>query len=55
MKAVKSCKNEYQDQQYGRGMRVMNPRIKDGEYRCTVCSATKSFGTEPKKPAATKA
>lgn len=45
-----TCKHEheYQDRVYGRNMRVMNPRIKDGEYRCTVCGVTKSFGTEKK-------
>lgn len=31
-----NCKNEYQDERYGLGMRVFNPR-KDKTYACTVC------------------
>ncbi len=36
--AIKSCtcKNEYQDTKYGKGMRVANTK-KDGNVRCTVC------------------
>lgn len=30
------CKHEYQDQKYGKGMRVQNP-CKEGRFRCTVC------------------
>jgi len=30
------CKSEYQDEKYGKGMRVMN-RMDDGKVRCTVC------------------
>ena len=35
-----NCENEFQDQKYGKGMRVMNPtRVKIGiGFRCTVCS-----------------
>lgn len=36
------CKNEYQDQKYGKGMRVHNKaRDRQGEFtvnRCTVCN-----------------
>ena len=32
-----SCKNNYQDIEYGAGMRVHNI-MKTGAYRCTVCS-----------------
>ena len=34
------CVNEFQDQRYGPGIRVMNPRPNPTEserYRCTVC------------------
>ncbi len=35
-----SCKNDYQDEKYGEGMRVQNPLKDPGKYgyRCTVCS-----------------
>lgn len=42
--AIKSCtcKNDYQDQKYGKSMRVHNKYIKDGGgFRCTVCGAQK--------------
>jgi hypothetical protein len=33
-----SCKNEYQDAHYGKGMRVHNPPAKpENPMRCTVC------------------
>lgn len=32
-----SCKSEYQDKEYGLGMRVCNLKKKEGECRCTVC------------------
>lgn len=33
-----SCKHEFQDQRYGRGMRVANPSRKSPPmWRCTVC------------------
>lgn len=34
-----SCTHEYQDQKYGKGMRVKNGTQK-GTHRCTVCGAT---------------
>jgi hypothetical protein len=34
-----SCVHGYQDEKYGRGMRVLNRCGKDGlSWRCTVCS-----------------
>lgn len=36
-----TCKNEFQDQRYGNGMRVMNASGASGKadkVRCTVCS-----------------
>lgn len=38
-KCKSNCKNEFQDQTYGPGMRVMNStRAKiGGNFRCTVC------------------
>lgn len=32
------CRNEYQDQQYGTGMRVLNLKANSGT-RCSVCLA----------------
>lgn len=48
-----SCQHEFQDQMYGKGMRVWNPTGKgsnqgDG-YVCTVCGATTNGGTKKKK------
>ena len=43
MSAIKkcNCEHKYQDEKYGKGMRVMNElKSKQGvpqEYRCTVC------------------
>ena len=34
------CKNEFQDEKYGKGMRVHNEK-KDGTFRCTVCGDEK--------------
>lgn len=41
-----TCQNEYQDNKYGKGMRVHNP-VKQKtsgpkQYRCTVCGDVKS-------------
>ena len=33
-----TCKNAYQDEQYGAGMRVVNPMKKPNNYRCTSCT-----------------
>jgi hypothetical protein len=34
-----TCKNQYQDEKYGAGMRVCNSTVDPGKngYRCTVC------------------
>ena len=32
-----TCKHEFQDKEYGKGMRVFNPMKISGRYRCTVC------------------
>ncbi len=36
-----TCKHEFQDQKYGKGMRVMNhapaKNVQPSRYRCTVC------------------
>jgi len=35
-----TCRHEYQDEKYGKGMRVFNPRMPSGKlggWRCTVC------------------
>ena len=37
---VCTCKHEYQDKLYGRGMRVHNP-MAVGRFRCTVCGTEK--------------
>lgn len=36
-----TCRNEFQDERYGAGMRVHNAR-KDGSGKCTVCEDVKS-------------
>ena len=33
-----NCKNEYQDEKYGKFMRVCNKLFNKEEYRCTVCA-----------------
>jgi hypothetical protein len=33
-----TCKHDYQDQLYGKGNRAAN-EMKNGQYRCTVCSS----------------
>lgn len=36
------CKHEFQDKEYGEGMRVHNEcTSKEGKYRCTVCGKEK--------------
>ena len=36
------CKSEFQDEKYGKNMRVHNKFIKEGGgYRCTVCAKEK--------------
>ena len=35
-----TCKSDFQDKEYGKGMRLMN-RTNNG-LRCTVCSSNKS-------------
>ena len=38
------CKHKFQDEKYGKGMRVHNERAgKDGGCRCTVCGKEKSI------------
>jgi hypothetical protein len=32
-----NCKNHYQDQKYGLGMRIVNSCLKPPGWRCTVC------------------
>lgn len=33
-----NCKSDFQDREYGKGMRVFNPAGKNGDkFRCTVC------------------
>lgn len=32
-----TCKNDYQDEKYGKDNRVCNSTNKSGDYRCTVC------------------
>jgi hypothetical protein len=35
-----NCTSEFQDQHYGKGIRLCNPMGKaEGYYRCTVCGA----------------
>lgn len=39
-----NCENKWQDERYGKQMRVMNIFTKNGKeaYRCTVCGSEKS-------------
>lgn len=37
-----NCESKFQDERYGKGMRVHNEcASKDGKYRCTVCGKEK--------------
>ena len=36
-----TCKHEYQDERYGKGMRLYNKIGKDKGWRCTVCGNVK--------------
>ena len=36
-----TCNHAYQDERYGKGMRLHNETGKDGEWRCTVCGNVK--------------
>jgi len=39
-----SCKHDYQDERYGKNMRLYNLMLKDGKdngWRCTVCGNVK--------------
>lgn len=42
-----SCKNEFQDDKYGNGMRLMNKTTSG--YRCTVCGSTSGSTVAGKK------
>lgn len=46
-----SCKHDFQDQQYGKGMRLFNEIGKGGNdgYRCTVCGREDKGGGSTKK------
>lgn len=48
-----SCKHEYQDATYGKGMRVSNI-MKNGDMRCTVCGSI-AKGNGSSSPAGKKA
>lgn len=44
-----NCKNKFQDEKYGKGMRVHNKMKEETKkYRCTVCSNEK-FNTSKKE------
>lgn len=41
-----SCKSEYQDKRYGKGIRIANrrdPSKHKGEAKCTVCGSIKTL------------
>lgn len=44
-----SCKHEWQDSKYGRGFRVHNPKFKEKQFVCTVCSNVKDLSGGGKK------
>ena len=44
-----TCEHKYQDQQYGSGNRVFNPKTKDGRlsgYACSVCGKQTTEGAK---------
>lgn len=46
------CKHDFQDKEYGKGLRVHNYAIKGNKapgYRCTVCNSIKSVPQGDKK------
>lgn len=43
-----TCKHEFQDVEYGKGMRVHNSNEKS-EWKCTVCGSTKKMEGASKK------
>lgn len=48
-KCSKNCKHEFQDETYGKGKRVLNPCLKENEFRCSVCGE-KQFVSQIIKP-----
>ena len=46
-----SCQSDFQDREYGKGMRVFNEIGKDqrGGYRCTVCGKEVTASSSKKK------
>lgn len=46
------CDHKFQDEKYGRGMRVMNPTGKSDKgdkYKCTVCGNERTGGIVERK------
>lgn len=43
-----NCVSEFQDKQYGKGVRVHNPRYKGG-ITCTICCNVKGSSDKKKK------
>lgn len=51
------CDHKFQDEKYGRGMRIMNPTGKSDKgdkYRCTVCGEERTGQRTPDKKDAKK-
>jgi hypothetical protein len=46
-----NCKHEFQDNQYGKNMRVFNPigKTQNDGYRCTICGREVGNGSSKKK------
>jgi hypothetical protein len=44
-----TCRHAFQDVEYGKGMRVMTPKAKDGYFVCTVCGKEHHLGGTDKK------
>ena len=40
------CEHKFQDEKYGKGMRVFNLMYKPGQGRCTVCGAQKGISSD---------
>ena len=41
------CKSDYQDDRYGKALRVMNPTKEEKAFRCTVCAKVQLVGKSP--------
>lgn len=50
-KCERGCQHEFQDQTYGKSMRVHTVSKKDGAHRCTVCGPLPAWQEKLRMPA----